>query len=464
MRRVHAVILLLGFVVTCFFFKLKDAQQVYFWDEILYGCAIEELESKDICFAPQCIDPEYSRGHPIAYHFFTANFNKFFGLTKSNSKMGSIIIYAIFLLVFFFICESLYDHNIALFLTICLGLHEIVYTQATFFLPEIWMGLFTLLSFHAYLSKKHLLLLVYLSLALLSKESAIVLPFCFGLHMLIVRKFDKKILITLMLSLLSLVLYFSAQYIYFGWILFPLHTSLIELNIIQIFVKVKSCLLDLARPAMGVYLLILSSISIIVVIKKRFKLSQHLLLSLIILFAYIIFCSINFYSARYIIMCIPFLLLFCAEGLKYILTLSKYSLLLIVAVIASQYVRLQNTSHALDTSMGHNSLIEAQKNAMKYIQNNISPESTIYTHFIFKQMLSLECAGWNNLQHKNFSDNLHDADLIISSSYHDSKQVNQQIQQNIADLKLLQSFQHSGQVCNIYVQKSASQSIKTDKN
>ena len=225
----------LFFLALLFFvlIKLNDLLLPFWWDEL--GCyapgAFTMADTKHIGILPSCLAPNWSWGHPLLFYFCNAVVFNIFGETYIVGHSFAMIIAIITLVVFFLFAQRVFNAKTAFFSAILLMLHPNFYTCSVMTTPEMMLALFTIIAVWGIVSDRWWLYAIGGSLAMLTKESGIVIP---GFALLIVfidairlRDYFSvsrfRVFLLSIVPLLVFLLFLVIQKIQNGWFLQPEH-------------------------------------------------------------------------------------------------------------------------------------------------------------------------------------------------------------------------------------------------
>ncbi|MCF8428614.1 MAG: glycosyltransferase family 39 protein, partial [Bacteroidia bacterium] len=315
--------LLLLLIIGLVFLKLEALTLPFFWDEAWsYLPAIRVMAEQEPSIMPGSIDTELYRGHPLIFYFLSSIWIKTFGYSLPVAHLFPLFISITLLISVYYITYSwTASYFSALLAALLVFIQPIFLAQSTFLLSEIWLGLLFVWSFWFYFKRKWIGFGIVVIAALLSKESAYCLVPAFvlisGIEWYFKRINNKELFknITL-ISLLFLAgfSFFIIQKIKFGWLFFPLHTGMINLNEFSNKMEGSFLVLFLAQGR-NIVFLVTFIIAIVSIKLLKNKLSTDKIITLVSIiiftFGYMLFASINFFSARYLFGCIPLLMIGC---------------------------------------------------------------------------------------------------------------------------------------------------------
>ncbi len=422
-------------------------QQALFWDEILYGCAVQML-SENIRFSPLAIAPDFSRGHPIFFHFLYAKVYPIFGLSPIiGLKLTNLSIALGLMTAVFWITRKIADEKWALCATLLFSLQDLFFVQAHFILPEILLSLLCLLSIYCFLKRKFIGLFICVTLALFTKESAFTLWVSLGFTSLFFREDLFKKLLTLFFSALCISLYFIWQKSIFGWMFFPYHTQLISFDLLDVLEKSKVIFYDLFLRQ-GRFIWIGLFVWLWIIKRKSIQFKEPLFLALIFITSYLLFCLFNFYTSRYLLSILPILFILFGFSLSSSPLNPRYKHLFCALSLCLSAGFLILDKGNTDTRRGSQDLQLITKQMSSYVESKLS-NTSICTDYIIAQTLELPCAGYidqplNNIQFTGLSS---PHKYAITSSYNRSLHLSIHDNKNY---KLLKKFQKNRAHINLY--------------
>ncbi len=352
------------------------------WDEAwVYAPGIRHMMESGPSLLPDAIPEFYSRGHPLLFYFLGGIWLKIFGTSFVAYHTFPLTISVLFLF-FIFISVREWTNGLTGFaVMVLISVEKIFYTEAANVLPEILVALFFLLSVRYYVRERMWMYILFASLGILTKESGIVIPaaILFGNLLLNIKNpkglftsaaIKKQLLIVA--PLLTFILFLSVQYMYKGWFLFPEHTgmmikkstefieklnfafewlledgqifwmsgclalllvfggkehqrSTLFMSLIGLLVSlyvIKNFNTDIEFMVLIAFAILLGAIHLIgrtLFGNSDIKLKKILLINFAIYLSYLIFCSVNFVTVRYLIALLPF------GFFLYVVTIKKLS-------------------------------------------------------------------------------------------------------------------------------------------
>lgn len=294
----------------------------YFWDELgVYSRAALHMSYHGIGMLPSSLPDELSRGHPILIPFLFSIPFKLFGPEIFVARIFAVLIYTIGIVFLYRILLLKYTPFYAYLFSLLVFLQPCFLSQSMLVLPEIPLMVAAICAMYYFMKGNYVQVSVCLTIALFIKESAIILPFAFYLADVLKNKFNTKGLVLLLFVPFTLIiLFFVIQYFQRGYVFFPLHTSLVKIEIYYIkerFGELSDFVFFIQGRAIiflfPILLLVLNFRKLVQWIKD-FRLNSifqenNLLFSgsILIAAAGISFCSLNYFIYRYSLYFLVFL-------------------------------------------------------------------------------------------------------------------------------------------------------------
>lgn len=306
-------------IVTAFVaFKFQDLFLPYFWDELgVYSRACLYLAEHGLGILPASLPPVWSRGHPLLFQFIYGLGFTIFGKSVVVGHSISLLVTCLLLFALYKKFSEYYNRLIGFCIVLLLCAQPVFIAQSTFVLPEMMLALFAFLALASYYEKQFGWFALYASLAMMTKESAIVIPFvafAYGFVQDIILKqkagyFTLRSLFLTFFSLLVFGAFLLIQKTQNGWYFLPEHVEYVSFKIGDILDHnhrfQKFLFYDQGRYWWVKVLLVGSTFSLL---KAKVKLNNtFVLLSSVFICAFLAFGSINFYMDRYMLAVFPFL-------------------------------------------------------------------------------------------------------------------------------------------------------------
>ena len=406
-----------GLLLLFVLFKLQDVSLPYFWDELgVYAPGALKMADTGLPnLLPSSLDPEYSRGHPLlCFATFAAGF-RLFGNSVIVGHVVALLIACITLLLFFLFVRKAFDPLTALLSGLLLAIQPLFLAMAGIILPEMLLTLFTVLAIWGLSFQKNWLYLMGACLAVLTKESGIVLPGVALLYQFLSGIKHKDLFTAKRLKSFSIlaipVLVYAAflviQKVQNGWFFFPLHTGLIRkdpFNIWQRFLNVNEFILRYqGRWPLGFMAGAMVVINIFSPAKNQ-AVRRGINLSALFILLFALFSGTNYYLHRYTLPALPFMILLAVTLLTTIVENFPVWLkgLLVTGLIggasffAVKHHDPQKFSDCNDMSYRH--VVHAQQQAIKWAEQQPWSYELITTNFPVSQALEDRRLGYISKQ------------------------------------------------------------------
>lgn len=390
------LISLVAFVIS----KLPVLGLPYYWDEMgVYSPASIYLAEHGLGLLPASLPPELSRGHPLLFAFIYGCFYKLFGISVYTGHMVSLSISLALLCSMYYIIGKVSNSFVALLSTVLLMVQPVFYAQSVLVLPEIMLALFCLWAVYACYRQNWLAFAIWASLALMIKESAIILPMLPVGYALVLwmggHKFQQPLKVSTVLYIISPWLLFGlfllVQKEQNGWYFFPLHIGLVKLDWDYVYTQnrlVQKFLFHAQARYWWVKVFLAGGIAWLLT-KSMQPRRSFFLAALLFVLGFIAFSSVNFYMDRYQMAMLPILCWFVVLAL-YTIWKSKWfvggvSLLLIGLTIPE----IDRNEFAYDVNMGYVRMLDVQQRGMDYMCANVPTSARVAAFFPMNWLLDL---------------------------------------------------------------------------
>ena len=288
----------------------------YFWDELgVYIPAAQHMnDAGTISLMPSSLDPLYSRGHPLLYTFLNASAFHFFGDRVVVAHALALLFALLMLLSLYYILSSLFTKRIALFSCWIVAVQPLFVAMSIVSLPEMCLSLFLLWAIWALIKEHWLLFAIMSSLAILTKESAIVIVgVAFSLVVIKLHLIDKRYsrqqirwaLLCATTPVFFYALFLGIQRIQNGWFFFPEHIGYLHFNIVGFFdtnwLMCKQFFFNKSNFIIGSAALV--SLVYNLIYYKKANTFSFVVIAFIIISMF--FANVNFYMQRYLLIILP---------------------------------------------------------------------------------------------------------------------------------------------------------------
>lgn len=308
-------------LIIFIFLKLPDLALPYFWDELgVYASGALRMHDTGIGILPASLEPLLSRGHPLLCYTAFATVFSWFGDTVLVGHAFALFIACATLLVFFLFVKDVFNQQTALISAILLCMQPMFYAMSAVILPEMMLTCFSILAVWGLIKQKWWLYITGAGLAVLTKESGLILP-ATALTIVFISALRHRDLFSrgrmlqflwAFIPLLIFLVFIIIQKIQYGWFFFPFHTGLIT----KTFLKIINRILVISHMFLyeqGRWLTGLAAVAVFGRLTFRpFKDkagSRALRISMVFIFFSVIFACLNYYLHRYLLPILPFIIL-----------------------------------------------------------------------------------------------------------------------------------------------------------
>jgi hypothetical protein len=237
------------------------------------------MDANGLSLLPGSIPSELSRGHPLFFHFATGIWMSLFGGSRVSLHAFNLLISTVLLWAVYNIGSRLGSKTVGLGAALFVAGHEMFLAQSALLLPETMVALFILGAMDRYVARDSIGYFILASLALLTKESALVLIIAL-LAMQLLRHMATKgspkssdpgnwVLVSAS-PLIPVGLFFLYQRISSGWFLYPQHVGLMTWDPADILYKAKFIFTTFFE-GQGTMLLIYAMAFVAPAIRRPFK-------------------------------------------------------------------------------------------------------------------------------------------------------------------------------------------------
>lgn len=428
-------------IALFFLFKLNHLHLPYFWDELgVYARAALQMFDHKISLMPDAIPPELSRGHPLLCTvIFSAGF-RIFGPHVWAGHLIALLWSCGLLYLLYRFARDFFDQQTALLASALLAVQPVFIAQSSMVLPEIMLAFFCTATIYAYLQKQFWLVALFSSLAILTKETAVVLPVSLGLPILLTilrNGISRKKLTELGLISVPLVIwgiFLLIQKVQNGWFFFPLHTGYVSFSWQDIIPRISYYLSFLGK-GQGRYMWTAVTIAAAILflrnnsnlLKKKavaFFAAEPEQSPFVIILLYtaiaLAVSALNFHLARYILLVMPVLCCLIAAQLMYIINNFKISRphYLLLPFLAVSFFYYKGNIFNIDADMSYADIVVAQKEIIMRLNQQADASAIIGADFPVAHGLMDKRAGYSAFSYETvLSCSSSEADYVITSSF-----------------------------------------------
>lgn len=374
--------------------KISYLTLPFYWDEAWsYAVAIFDMHDHGISLIPGSVNTELTRGHPLLYYVTASIWTKIVGTSLLSMHSFALLISCVALYAIFKLSVNLFNVKIAIVATILLAFQYWFWVQSTFLLPEIFLMLLFLLSINAYFTQQWLLFTFWTSCIVLTKETGWVILIAFILDYISItlllnkttlfkKKWKYALYFSIPITILSLFL--IIQKIKLGWFFYPEHIEMMHLNTKEIYQYFKLICKYFFINDNHFILLLFSVISLSYILYKKKKIQNlhFILFSYVVIFVYISFSTINFFTTRYLLCILPLFIL-TSTYLVYTLFQERnlYFYTIFSLFLINNYFN-SNIIYNQDVYNGFKESILVQKQAIRFCESQKWYNESIKTGFL----------------------------------------------------------------------------------
>ena len=389
LKKYKSQFLLAGILLIFIICKISELSLPYFWDELgVYARAALYLNDHHPGLLPSALPPELSRGHPLLFSFIYGTSFKLFGDGVFTGHMTSLCISLIFLICIYIITKKYFNALAGIYAVVFLAIQPVFYAQSVMVLPEILLALFFLLSIYFWMEKKYILFSIFSVCAMLTKETAVILPLVIMVGNILNSRLSKqsiKIKVKHILILAPWIffgLFLLIQKQQNGWYLFPLHESNLDFDPRRFFIFLADycsfIFLEQGRFIASIVFLLF----MLLFIRRKITISLKpiLIYLLLLILAGLLFSAINFYMNRYTLFVISALAILAGQMFA---QLEKYNLLfrmILIPVLIAPFIFV-NPGFDYDVSMNYKKYVDIQTNAVEYAVENLHAGDSLFANF-----------------------------------------------------------------------------------
>jgi hypothetical protein len=227
------VLLIVLLVFVCF--KIPQLHYPFYVDEgWVYAPAVKTMAINGPSLLPGSISADYSRGHPLMFHFLSAVWIRCFGSSNIAIHSFPLLLSVIFLIALYECCRRLFGSKEAMLVLLLVATRVIFFVQSSFVYPEVMVAMLAFLSLYFYARDRLLLTSLMLFILFFTKEGALIFGVVIGADATVSLfrgqdSMQRRLLrIAVVLTPTCLIgLFFVLQKAKFGWYMLPEHTGMI---------------------------------------------------------------------------------------------------------------------------------------------------------------------------------------------------------------------------------------------
>lgn len=405
--------------------KLSVLRTPYFLDELgVYAPgALKMKDSGTISLLPSALEPLYSRGHPLLFYFCYASVYKLFGDSIVVGHAFAVILGCITLIAIYLIAKDLFGQLTALVTAALLAAQPIFFAMSGMVLPEMLLTLFIVIAIWSLIRKNWGVYCLASALAILTKESALIIPATsltflffegiFEKDFFKVRRFAHCILAATPLFVYALFLFIQKKQN--GWYFFPEHIDYIHFDYNGLKVWTGVALQDFFTNQCRWFETIFFIVALFAVFSRK---NAHtiqrktVIISLLFILFSLVFAVTNFYLTRYILYVIPVVVMIGSYGiviaLKRIPSIPLRNVFVAIMVVVGCLLNISkmDTKDFRDSSdMSYLHLVHCIQRSIDWTQQQPWRDSTIEAGFPVGPAMSDARNGYFSGKPFNYSTN-----------------------------------------------------------
>ena len=398
-------VILLMFIL----FRFSDLRLPFFGDEMdVYVKAIHYMYQHSLSILPNSVPSELSRGHPLLFVFIYSLFSKLLGYNIFLVHTISLCFSLGTLWATYLISKRIFSPVIALTSVILLAVQPVFIAHSITALPEIMLAFFSTLSIYFFITRKHILYFIACSCALLTKESAIVLPFAFFTGNLMNdfistgRIFIKDIskILWIFTPLTVFISFFFIQKNQLGWYFFPLHIELISLYykdiLWRIIQSVNFLFITQGRILWLIPFCILAFKSLKnVYYRKEITVEFQTIVTLMVYCISIVgFASLNFSLHRYLLYVFPPLSIIIIFALQTLISNRKHFYTVYAFFCFTCLFFIRSNTLMFDENLCFKDVVKVNQQGVKYLEDHHLNNVPVFANYQFQDELTKPYMGY----------------------------------------------------------------------
>ena len=413
------IIIILIITLIVFIIKINILNQPFFWDDMggIITPALDMFEN-NFCL----IHPYRNFGHPPFLHICLALIWKIFGYSILSSHIFIILVGVVGLYYTFRIGNDFFNFWVGLGATVLLFFNQLFFAQIGIIndsIPLLTLGIITV---YYYLKDKKLLVFLFASLLVLTKETGALLIFAIFIHWFIknistlkqtlkqeafltklqekkypnrvesIKKIFEETIVLIKKSwfltgpIIFLLLWFTFHQIKLGWFLrvdLIYHQTDFWMNLNKNFII--NFYYDFTNNNINKFNFILLFFIIINIVKYRIKILKTTSLFFLIIFLYLVLFSFTDDLPRYFTVILPFFYIISSEAVYSIYKKIKFNnIFFVFTILLCSFIFSLNyqgdrigPGFKLDSNLEYNDFIYVSKQATDYIEKKYSNNNIV---------------------------------------------------------------------------------------
>lgn len=360
--------------------QLSHLSLPYFWDEAWsYIVAVRKMAEAGPSLLPGAVPIDYCKGHPQLFYFLSACWFNLFSGEIWSMRFFALIVSIGLLIAFYFGVRKISNQPIAAMGIVLLGVQSMFLAQSIMVLPEMMLSLFLILAFFAFVRSNYMLFALWGALMVGTKETTLIFAVVFvTCYFIFVSGKNKKenfsfrnlflIFIPILAYLVFLVLHRWA----FGSFFYGEHLGYINYQWATVWKKLGGAFVTVFvhYGRLPITLFLIGS-AIFLIWKKIEIRNKRALFALVMLIpAYLLFLSFNFYSPRYTLSIVILAILGFALLLDSFPVPASFKWVFSIVITLVCLFYSTNSKREIDIDLGYVEVIEVNRQIVKYCEEN----------------------------------------------------------------------------------------------
>jgi len=410
LKKYYSQIILLLIIIALLIIKFPHLSLPYYSDEgFAFGPAVHLMYKTGPSLLPSGLDPEYSYGHPLLFHFLVSSWMKIFGPTIFVTKTFALLISVLLLISLYLVGKSFFNQETGLLAAILMFLQPVFLAQSSFVLLEIFLALLALWTIWAFFKKRWIWYAIFGSMLVMTKESGLFLILAICVWQIIdfilegkrisIKEFFKKYAVILIPAIVFGG-FLIIQKMTYGWFFFPLRMKETQLSpdVINFnLMLIRGFIFFLDGRCWLLVGLLISTIAYFFISKTKFTLLQWKIIWFIIIFIGIFWfaSAFNFISNRYFLIVISTMVLVVSAVLVQAFEAKRWLLYpAAILLIFSQAIFAFHHDRNGDDSLGFEDPIIVQRDAIRFLEDMDAYNTHILTHFLINFNMRFPVVGY----------------------------------------------------------------------
>lgn len=406
----HELILIL-MIVVLIIVKYPHLSLPYYSDEgFAFGPAVHLMYQTGPGILPSSLEPDYSYGHPLLFHFLVASWMQIFGESIFVAKSFALIVSILLLITIYLTGKALFSKDAGLLAALLLFFQPVFLAQSSFVLLEVFLSLLGLLTVYFFYKKSWLLYILSASALVMTKESGLFLIFAlciwqlFGFAFIKEEKttFPRLIMSYLIILIPAFVfgLFLILQKLTWGWFLYPNRIDDMVLNYSTIAENLglirKYIFIDHGRNWL-IWGLLVAFIGYFFARENKFTVNQWKSIGIIALVIGIfwLMSSLNFISYRYFLVAIVMLTMLIGAITVQAFQTKRWLLYpLAILLVVSQATFAFRHYTTGDDNLGFTDAVTVHRDAIRFMENAGLRDEYVFAHFLMLYNLRQPISGY----------------------------------------------------------------------